>query len=204
MVAAHQVPFIVMAWQKGIRGFDAKKAYNAMKEIQTIPGRPHECGGYVGNRNLQTYMDIGFVPANEGTVSNTLEYAYDDWCVAQMAKALGKTEDYNYFMQRSQYYRNVFDSSTGYMRAKYAGGPWSEDFSVSTGAGDQGQDFGYGSKNYVEANAWQFSWFVPQDVPALIDLMGVDEFNSRLEDGFKKSYPYFTSEYLKIGNQAKM
>ncbi len=204
MVAAHQVPFIVMAWQKGIRGFDAEKAYKAMKEIQTIPGRPHECGGYVGNRNLKTYMDIGFVPANEGPVSNTLEYAYDDWCVAQMAKALGKTEDYNYFMKRSQYYRNVFDPSTGYMRAKYAGGPWTEDFSVRTGAGGQGQDFGYGSKNYVEANAWQFSWFVPQDVPALIDLMGIDEFNSRLEDGFKKSYPYFTSEFVNIGNQPNM
>ncbi len=200
MVAAHQVPFIVTAWQKGIQGFDAEKAFMAMKEIQTIPGKPHECGGYVGNRNLQTYMDIGFVPANEGPVSNTLEYAYDDWCVAQMAKALGKTDDYKYFMQRSQYYRNVFDPSTKYMRAKYAGGPWTEDFSVSSGVGVSG----YGSKNYVEANAWQFSWFVPQDVPALIDLMGLEEFNSRLEEGFKNSYPHFTSDFVNIGNQPNM
>jgi len=97
MVAAHQVSFIVNAWQKGIRGFNVDKAYEAMKEIQMTPGQPHECGGYVGNRNLKTYMEIGYVPADEGPVSNTLEYAYDDWCVAQMAKALGKMDDYKYF-----------------------------------------------------------------------------------------------------------
>ncbi len=94
MVASHQVPFIVNAWQKGIRNFDVEKAYKAMKEIQTIPGKPHECGGYVGNRNLETYIKIGYVPEEEGPVSNTLEYAYDDWCLAQMAKRLGKEDDY--------------------------------------------------------------------------------------------------------------
>ena len=204
MVAAHQIPLIVNAWQKGIHGFDAEKAYKAMKEIQMNPGRPHDCGGYVGNRNLKTYLDNGFVPAGEGPVSNTLEYAYDDWCVAQMAKALGKTDDYTYFMQRGQYYRNVFDPSSGYMRPKYSGGPWFEDFSYDKGAGGQGQDFGYGSKDYVEANAWQFSWFVPHDLKGLISLMGKDEFNNRLEKGFEKSRPYFTTEYVNHGNQPNM
>lgn len=204
MVASHQVPLIVNAWQKGIRGFDAQKAYKAMYEIQMNPGRPHECGGYVGNRNLQVYKQMGFVPANQGPVSNTLEYAYDDWCVAQMAKALGKMDDYKYFMQRGQNYRNVFDPSCGYMRPKYAGGPWIEDFSYDKGVGGQGQNFGYGSKDYVEANAWQFSWFVPHDLKGLIGLMGKDEFNRRLEEGFKKSYPYFTTEYVNHGNQPNM
>jgi hypothetical protein len=204
MVAAHQIPLIVNAWQKGIHGFDAEKAYKAMREIQMNPGKPHECGGYVGNRNLKTYLENGFVPAGEGPVSNTLEYAYDDWCVAQMAKALGKTDDYTYFMQRGQYYRNVFDPTSGYMRPKYSGGPWFEDFSYDKGAGGQGQNFGYGSKDYVEANAWQFSWFVPHDLKGLISLMGKDEFNNRLEKGFEKSRPFFTTEYINHGNQPNM
>ncbi|MDX1284062.1 MAG: GH92 family glycosyl hydrolase, partial [Draconibacterium sp.] len=121
MVASHEIPLIVNAWQKGIRNFDVEKAYKAMKEIQMNPAQPHECGGYVGNRNIVSYMETGYVPANEGPVSNTLEYAYDDWCVAQMAKALGKTDDYQYFMKRSQNYRNVFDKGTGYMRPKHYG-----------------------------------------------------------------------------------
>ncbi len=204
MVASHQIPLIVNTWQKGIHGFDAEKAYKAMKEIQMNPGRPHECGGYVGNRNLKTYLENGFVPAGEGPVSNTLEYAYDDWCVAQMAKALGKMDDYKYFMQRGQNYRNVFDPSSGYIRPKYSGGPWIEDFSYDKGAGGQGQNFGYGSKDYVEANAWQFSWFVPHDLKGLISLMGKDEFNNRLEKGFEKSGPYYTTEYVNHGNQPNM
>ena len=204
MVAAHQIPFIVNAWQKGIRGFDGEKAFKAMKEIQMNPGQPHECGGYVGNRNLQTYMDLGYVPTNEGPVSNTLEYAYDDWCVAQMAKSLGKMDDYKYFMQRSQNYRNVFDPSTKYIRPKYAGGPWLEEFSMVKGAGDSGHSFGFGSKDYVESNAWQFSWFAPHDMRGLTDLMGLDEFNTRLEEGFENSRPYFTSDFVNIGNQPNM
>ena len=204
MVAAHQIPFIVTAWQKGIRGFDEEKAFKAMKEIQMKPGRAHECGGYVGNRNLQTYMDIGYVPANEGPVSNTLEYAYDDWCVAQMARSLGKMEDYKYFMQRGQNYRNVFDPSTRYIRPKYSGGPWLGEFTTIKGAGDSGHSFGFGSKDYVEANAWQFSWFVPHDLKGLIDLMGLDEFNRRLEEGFEKSRPYFATDFVNHGNQPNM
>ena len=204
MVAAHQIPFIVNAWQKGIRGFDGEKAFKAMKEIQMNPGQPHECGGYAGNRNLQTYMDLGYVPTNEGPVSNTLEYAYDDWCVAQMAKSLGKMDDYKYFMQRAQNYRNVFDPATKYIRPKYAGGPWLEEFSMVKGAGDSGHSFGFGSKDYVESNAWQFSWFAPHDMKGLIDLMGVDEFNTRLEEGFENSRPYFTSDFVNIGNQPNM
>lgn len=204
MVAAHQIPFIVTAWQKGIHGFDSEKAYKAMKEIQMNPGQPHECGGYVGNRNLQTYLRNGFVPTNEGPVSNTLEYAYDDWCVAQMAKSLGKMDDYKYFMQRSQYYRNVFDPETKYIRPKYSGGPWLEEFTTIKGAGDTGHSFGFGSKDYVEANSWQFSWFAPHDLKGLINLMGVDEFNSRLEEGFEKSRPYFTADFVNIGNQPNM
>ena len=202
MVAEHEIPLIVGAWQKGIRNFDAGKAFNAMKEIQTTPSKPHECGGYVGNRNLVPYMDMGYIPADEGPVSSTLEYAFDDWCVAQMAKSLGKMDDYTYFMQRSQNYRNVFDQSTGYVRPKYAGGPWLEEFSPVVSA--VGKEDNFGTRDYVEANAWQYSWFVPHDLKGLIELMGKDEFNNRLEEGFKKSLPLFTSQFVNHSNQPNM
>lgn len=204
MVAAHQVPFIVTAWQKGIRNYDGELAFKAMKEIMTRPGQPHKCGGYVGNRNLETYLRNGFVPTNEGPVSNTLEYAYDDWCVAQMAKALGKEKDYKEFMRRSQFYRNVFDPETKYIRPKYAGGPWLQEFTTIKGAGDSGHSFGFGSKDYVEANSWQFSWFAPHDMQGLIEIMGKEEFNTRLEDGFNNSVPHFASDYVNMGNQPNM
>ncbi|TSA37936.1 MAG: glycoside hydrolase family 92 protein [Porphyromonadaceae bacterium] len=202
MVAEHEIPLIVGAWQKGIRNFDGKKAYKAMKEIQMTPARPHECGGFVGNRNLVPYMAMGYVPADDGPVSNTLEYAYNDWCVAQMAKSLGKTDDYKYFMQRAQNYRNVFDHSTGYIRPKYEGGPWLEEFSPVKSA--VGKEDNFGTRDYVEANAWQYTWFVPHDLKGLIHLMGVDEFNNRLEEGFKKSRPVFTSEFVNHSNQPNM
>jgi predicted alpha-1,2-mannosidase len=202
MVASHEIPLIVSAYQKGIRNYDVQKAYEAMKKIQTTIGGPHRCGGYVGNRNLKSYMEMGYVPADEGSVSNTLEYAYDDWCVAQLAKALGKKDDYAYFMQRSQYYKNIFDETSGYMRPKYKGGPWVEDFQPVIGA--VGKEDAFGTKHYVEGNAWQFSWFVPQNVPGLIDLIGVEEFNRRLNDGFEAARPNFVSEYVNHSNQPNM
>lgn len=202
MVAEHEIPIIVGAWQKGIRGFDAEKAYQAMREVQMNPAHAHECGGFVGNRNLVPYKEMGFVPADDGPVSNTLEYAYDDWCVAQMAKALGKAEDYKYFMQRAQNYRNVFDSSIGYMSPKYAGGSWLEDFTPVKSA--VGKEDNFGTRDFVEANAWQYTWFVPHDLKGLIELMGKDEFNNRLEEGFEKSRPIFTSEFVNHSNQPNM
>jgi hypothetical protein len=119
-----------------------------------------------------------------------------------MAKALGKTDDYNYFMQRAQNYRNVFDPSTRYMRPKYAGGPWLEDFTPVKSA--VGKEDNFGTRDYVEANAWQYSWFVPHDLKGLIELMGKDEFNNRLEEGFEKSRPIFTSEFVNHSNQPNM
>jgi predicted alpha-1,2-mannosidase len=202
MVAEHEIPLMVGTWQKGIRDFDPKKAYKAMKEIQTTPSRPHKCGGYVGNRNLVPYMSMGYVPADDGPVSNTLEYAYDDWCVAQMAKSLGKDDDYRYFMKRSQNYRNVFDHSTGYVRPKYEGGPWYEEFTPVKSA--VGKEDNFGTRDYVEANAWQYTWFVPHDLKGLIGLIGKEEFNDRLEEGFQESLPIFTSEFVNHSNQPNM
>ena len=202
MVASHEIPLLVNAWQKGIRGFDGKKAYKAMKEIQMNHGQAHECGGYVGNRNLISYMEKGFVPSEEGPVSNTLEYAYDDWCVAQMAKSLGKDDDYVYFMNRSQNYRNVFDKESGYIRPKESGGPWYQEFVPVVKA--IGKEDNFGGKDYIEGNAWQYSWYVPHDLPGLIELMGKEEFNKRLDEGFEDSQPDFVSQFVNHSNQPNM
>jgi predicted alpha-1,2-mannosidase len=129
----------------------------------------------VGNRQLKSYKELGYVPIEKGPVSNTLEYAYDDWCVAQMAKALGKQDDYEHFIKRAGNYRNVFDPSVGYSRQKHIDGSWVKDFSPYTG------------KGFVEGNSWQYTWFVPHDVKGLINLIGEDKFNQRLEEGFEKS-----------------
>lgn len=190
MVASHQISLLAGAYQKGIRNFDVDKAYKAMYKLQTEPGRPHEAGGYVGNRNLKEYMEKGFVPDEDGPVSNTLEYAYDDWTVAQMAKALNKEKDYKYFTKRAFNYKNVFDPKVGYMRRKHRDSTWVENFSPF------GQVAWLGS-GYVEGNAWQYTYFVPHDVNGLIELMGKDEFNNRLEKGFETSAPHnFNSENL--------
>ncbi len=202
MVAEHEIPLLTNAWMKGIRDFDIRKAYKAMKEIQTRPGAEHPCGGYAGNNNLKPYLSMGFVPSDEGPVSNTLEYAFDDWCVGQLAKALGNEVDYRYFMKRSQYYRNVFDPQTRLMRPKHEGGPWYEEFQPLKSA--VGKSDNFGTKDYVEANSWQYSWFVPHDLKGLIELIGKDEFNNRLETGFKNSLPVFTSNFVNHSNQPNM
>ncbi len=196
MVASHEVALINSVFQKGIDDYDVEKAYEAIRHVQSTPGQAHECGGLVGNRNLKAYMKYGFVPHGEGTkqhlfgteeegpVSNTLEYCYDDWNVAQMAKALGKMDDYQHFINRASNYRNVFDRELGYVRPRFADGSWAPLDGVFADKEHPGSWSGTG---FIEGNSWQYTWFVPHDVHGLIDLMGRDEFNRRLEEGFVKS-----------------
>ena len=202
MVASHEIALIVSAYQKGIRDFDVEKAYEAIRHNQMEPGKAHAGGGHVGNRHLKVYMELGFVPREEGPVSNTLEYAYDDWCVAEMAKALGKDDDYRYFMRRAGNYRHVFDSATKYVRPKFADGTWVDDFNPLVKA--VGKEDHYGGKDYIEGNAWQYTWFVPHDVQGLVNLFGRQEFNKRLTEGFEKSRPRFVSHYINHSNQPNM
>ena len=208
MVAEHEIPLIVGAYQKGIRNFDVEKAYEAMRKMVMEQGVLHSCGGYAGNENMKDYMELGYVPYEEGPVSNTLEYAYDDWCVAQMAKSLGKTDDYEYFMMRSQNYRNVFDSSTGYIRPKSRTGEWRKDFDPLSRGQQQTNETKEWKKIYtdfVEGNAWQYTFFVPHDVPGLIGLLGKDTFNTRLMMGFEEAKARnFSSHYVHHGNQPNM
>jgi len=177
MVAEHEVPLIVGAYQMGIHDYDVDMAYEAVKKMQTTPGQVVG-GGYAGNRDLLTYLQHGYVPYDKGRFSNSLEYSFDDWTVSQFAKALGKENDYLTFLERGYYWRNIIDEVTGYARMKDSKGEWMPDFDpYKSGA----------NRHYVEGNAWQLTYFVPQDVPALAEAIGKDRFIARLDWGFGES-----------------
>ena len=190
MGAQHHNSLIISSYQKGIRDFDAEKAFQAIKHDYTTQGISHPCGGFAGNRHLKPYMELGYVPEESGPVSNTMEYAYDDWAAGQFALALNKKEDYEYFNKRSQNYRNVFDPETGYVRRKHKDGKWVEPFDIFKG----GTVGGWNGPGYMEGNAWVYTFFVPHDLPGLIGLLGKDKFNDRLEEGFKNGHVDLTNQ----------
>ncbi len=164
MIGYHAVSVITDAYVKGIRNYDVQKAYRAMKHSAMLD-----------HLGLNSYKRYGYIPAHleSESVSKTLEYAYDDWCLAQMAKDLGESEDYKYFLQRAQSYKNIYDPISGFMRPKMHGA-WKYPFEPAE------VDF-----NYTEANAWQYSFSVPQDVSGLMALMGGEErFAAKLDSLF--------------------
>lgn len=165
MIGDHPVDVIVDAYKKGINRFDAEKAYEAVrKNAMETPPASHPSRGRIG---LDYYLKYGYLPYNKvrESVSRTLEYVYNDWCIAQFAQALGKTDDYNLFMKRAHNYMNVMDPTTGLARPKDSDGNWLSPFNPTfVGHGDQ--------RHYTEANAWQYTWFVPQDVQGLINFEG--------------------------------
>ncbi len=221
MVASHEIDLINSAYQAGIRNYDAEEAYEAVKHMQMVPGQAYPGGGLVGNRQLAPYMKLGYVPygkatrqfyfgdEKEGPTSNTLEYCFDDWNVAQFAKSLNKTGDYRYFMKRAHNYLNVFDSTQGYVRPKRANGQWVTAKSVF---GDQARSDSWKGTGFIEGNAWQYTWFVPHDVNAVVRLLGRDEFINRLDKGFEESRKthfnaskdLFTQYPINHGNQPNM
>ncbi|AYB34859.1 GH92 family glycosyl hydrolase [Chryseolinea soli] len=177
MVAEHEIPLIVSAYQMGIRDFDATTAFDAVSKMQTtLPQKVG--GGLAGNADLAAYLQYHYVPYDKGRFSNSLEYSYDDYAVAQFSKTLGRTKDYDVFKQRSENWKNVIDPETGYARLKDSNGKWMSDFDpFKSGA----------NEHYVEGNAWQLTFFVPQDVPGLASLIGKDHFVERLNWGFEES-----------------
>ncbi len=177
MVAEHEIPLIVGAYQMGIRDYDVQKAYQAVKKMQTTKATS-VAGGFAGNRDLETYLAHKYVPYDKGRFSNSLEYSFDDWTVGQFAKSLGNIADYKLFNDRGQWWKNTIDPQTGYARLRDSNGDWIADFDpFKSGA----------NEHYVEGNAWQLTFFVPQDVPALAKEIGKDKFIERLEWGFEES-----------------
>jgi len=151
MIGYHAVPVIADAYLKGIQDYDIEKAFQAMKH-----------SAMQDKLGLKSYKEYGFIPVEEESesVSKTLEYAYDDWTIAQMALDLNKAEDYQYFSKRAQNYKNVFDPETNFMRGRFRNtwfGPF-DPYEVNF--------------NYTEANAWQYSFYVPQDISGFINLLG--------------------------------
>lgn len=148
---------------KGIRGFDLATAYEGLKKHATMPGDPDK--GY-GRRDIRDYLRLGYVPV-EGvgqSVAETVDAAYGDFCIAQIAKTLGKAGDAETFIVRSRNWRKLFDSQTGFLRGKHANGDWLEPF----------DEFAWGSP-YVEGSAWQHRWDAPHDLAGLIEAMGGNE-----------------------------
>lgn len=177
MVAEHEIPLIVSAYQMGIRDFDSEKAFAAMKKMQTTPA-VRIGGGFAGNRNLVEYLKYQYVPFEKGRFSNSLEYSYDDWTVGQMAKALGKSHDYEVFNKRGYWWKNAMNPKTGYAHMRGVDGKFVSDFDPFLTGRNQ---------HYVEGNSWQLTFFVPQDVPALIETIGEKNFVERLNRGFEVS-----------------
>ncbi|HEX8661619.1 MAG TPA: glycoside hydrolase family 92 protein, partial [Brevundimonas sp.] len=157
MIGYHAVPVIADAWLKGVPGIDGAAALNAMTASATY--RPY--GG------LGDYMDLGYVPIDREpeAASKTVEYAYDDWTIARMAERLGRADVAAQFDRRAGNWRNTFERETGFVRARLADGSYRTPFDPTA--------INYGS-DYTEGNAWQYSWFAPQDLGGLVNLMGGD------------------------------
>lgn len=152
MIGYHSVSVITDAYLKGIRGFDVEKALEAMKESAAKE-----------RKGTSYFNKLGFIPSDKSdeSVSCLLEYCYDDWCIAQYAKAMGHTDDYALYMERSLNYRNIFDKNTRFFRPKLLNGEWKSPF-----------DAYKVNSAYTEATPWQYRFFIPHDVNGLIHLLG--------------------------------
>ena len=151
MIGYHAVPVIADAYLKGIKNYDTEKALQAMIHSATRD-----------KLGLESYKNYGFIPVEKESesVSKTLEYAYDDWTIAQMAKAMNKEKVYKTYSERAQYYKNIFDPSSQFMRGRFRN-TWFAPF-----------DPYEVNFNYTEANSWQYSFYVPQDISGFMDLLG--------------------------------
>ena len=175
MIANHGVSVIAEAYRKGFRGFDAERAFNIVKRTQTV-SHPHKS-------NWENYMKHGYFPTDlteVESVSSTLESVYDDYAAADMAKRMGKTEDAAYFSKRADFYKNLFDTQTQFMRPRNSDGSWKSPFDPSEVAHAESK-----GGDYTEGNAWQYTWHVQHDVPGLIALFGGEEaFLNKLDSVF--------------------
>lgn len=171
MIGNHAIPVIVDAVLKGVPGINAEAAYKAVKESSLI-SHP--------NSLFDVWEKYGYMPENIQTqsVSISLEIAYDDWCVAQLAKRLGKNDDYKHFMKRALFYKNLYNQETSFFQSKDDKGNWLTPF----------DPFKYGSNGgypFTEGNAWQYFWYVPHDMSTLVEMVGGDKaFVKKLDDFF--------------------
>ncbi len=162
MIANHGVSVVAEAYAKGFKGFDAEHAFQAIKKTQTV--------SHPLKSNWESYMKYGYFPTDiteAESVSSTLESVYDDYAAADMAKRMGKDEDAAYFAKRADFYKNLFDPTTKFMRPRKTDGTWKSPFNPS----QVGHSESVGG-DYTEGNAWQYTWHVQHDIPGLIELFG--------------------------------
>lgn len=175
MVANHACSIVAEAYHKGFRGFDAERAFQAIKQTETV--------SHPLKSNWEVYTKYGYFPTDlteAESVSSTLESVYDDYAAADMARLLGKTDDQAYFAERATWHRHLFDPETRFMRPRLADGSWKTPFDPAglAHAESSGGD-------YTEGNAWQYTWHVQHDVPWLIEAMGGKKaFLARLDEFF--------------------
>ena len=207
MIGNHTAAFITDAYCKGFRDFDLEEAYEGMRknamEGTKLPWRNGPATELDG-----LYLEKGFFPAlakdqkewasevhpveKRQAVSVTLEGAYDDWCIAQIAKVLNKEDDYHFYMKHAENYRNVYNEKTGFMSPKTADGSWVEDFDPKFGGGQGGREY------FAECNSWVYSFSVQHDIPGLMDLMGGGKrFEARLDSLFIEQYNGPKYDFLK-------
>lgn len=187
MIGYHSIPVIVDTYFKGNKNFDVEKAYTAMlhaatHNVDNIVFETDEVKGNLAPMAKKYNEELGYIPSDleNESVAKALEYAYNDWCIALMAKDLGKEEDYQKFMERSKRYAKYFDKETGFMRGVQQDGSFREPFDPKFSR--------HRKDDYTEGNAWQWTWFVPHDVDGLVNLMGGKEnFSKKLDELFATS-----------------
>src|SRR5580698_9225362 len=189
MIGTHADSLIAEAVQKHFHGFDYQLAWDAVyKDAMTPPDgdttrrwadrEPHT--PYEARGGLTYLKTLGYIPTDKTAeaASSTLEDSYDDWCVAQLAKALGKNKEYDFFLHSSLNYQNLFNETTGFMQGKRSDGSWANP--------DEG---------WTEGNTWVYTWAVMHDIPGLIDLMGGrDNYNTRLDEHFAGNHNVHSNE----------
>ena len=175
MIGNHGVSVIAEAYRKGFRGFDAERAFNIIKKTQTV--------SHPLKSDWEVYTKYGYFPTDlikAESVSSTLESVYDDYAAADMARRMGKEEDAASFAKRADYYKNLFDPETKFMRPRKADGTWKAPFNPSALAHSESV-----GGDYTEGNAWQYTWHVQHDVPGLIQLFGGEKpFLNKLDSLF--------------------
>jgi predicted alpha-1,2-mannosidase len=212
MVGDHLIPVIVDAYMKGYRNYDVNFLYEAMrKKALEEPKLP--VPRTAGRSGLKFYMELGYAPVDKVTesVPNTMELAYDDWCIAQLAKELGKKEDYQLFMKRAGNYANLWDRQTNFMRPKKADGSWLEALNGREQEIVKEGEHAYykyfdpllvgrrPNRHYTESNAWQYIWSVQHDVQGLINLFGGNKaFTAKLDTFFAMSPNITPPKYVGV------
>ena len=208
MVGDPTVSVVADSYMKGLRAYDVEAAFEGMLKNtslnHSIPNPIRPC--------IEQYKDRGYIPLEcdngryipyqgqirqgvWGSVSSSLEYCYSDWCVSQMASAMGKEDVSSALIERSQNYQNLYDPDAGFFRPRLASGSWMIDFDPLAGLKEGSQRAHTTGKGFVEGCAWQYLFFVPHDTHGLVDLLGGEQqFTDRLQECFDKKYFDMTNE----------